>query len=157
MKTTKQLVVAGVAALALLAMPGGPSVRASGSELALRVESAVSTAYAASNTEQPITAPTTGAATGNGNRTVIRGTFTTPGTGTMPNGSTARMQGFQTRPGKGRVSDGDCQRFADAIQDQQDQATAATLSGDEEGADKALGMKDAMESFGLDQGCAFIY
>src|SRR3954453_24041333 len=104
MTTTKQLVVAGVAALALLAMPGGPSVRASGSEWALRVESAMSTAYADSNTEQPITAPTTGAATGDGNRTVIRDTWTTAGAGAVPTGSTSRMQGFQTRTGKGRLT-----------------------------------------------------
>src|SRR4051794_9889164 len=107
MKTTKQLVVAGVAALALLAMPGGLSVRASESELALRIGSAVSTAYAASTTEQPITAPTTGVATGDGNGTMIRGTFTRAGTGTGPNGSTARIQGFQS--GSGTASDAICE------------------------------------------------
>jgi len=67
------------------------------------------------------------------------------------------MQGFQTRPGKGRLTDSDCQRYADGIQDQQDQAAAATAAGDEEGAGKATAIGDGIESAGLDHGCAFIY
>jgi hypothetical protein len=157
MKVTKRIVVAGVAALALLAMPAGLSVQSSQAGVSLSIAPAGSTAYAASNTQQPVKPPSTGTTTDPGTGTTTHGTFTTPGKLGVHNGSTARMQGFQTHPGKGRLSDSDCQSLADQIQAYQDAGIAAGLAHNYEAENDNLDAADALESAGLGQGCAFIY
>ena len=145
MKMTKQIVVAGVAALALLAMPAG-----------LNITPAGSTAYAASNTPQPIKAPTSGTTTAPGNGATTPGTVITPGKWPVHTGSTARYQGFSTGQVKG-TTDATCQHFADDMEAAHDRAGAAAIAGDTAGFEEALRQEDLIEDVGLDAGCAFIY
>jgi hypothetical protein len=157
MNVTKQIVVAGVVALALLAMPAGLSVRANGPELTSSLGLSVSTAYAASSSQQPIKAPTTGTTTGDGNGATTPGTLTTPGTWhVQQSGSIAHMQGFQSHPGKGGLTDSDCQQIADAIEGNLDAGFDASHAGNQALADSFFALADGLESAGLSQGCAFI-